>query len=173
MLILLKPSQFSAPPKTSFAQFPVQQQQQQQQQIQPQFEQPKNVVVAPKPAPQQQQQQLQQPKSISSISLAEKINEFAKQINELKSSAAKLFDGKELAANLLDYSVIKKSKQVREKYLKINEEMQVSNSIIELLHFHPAVLKCKLNIIYLFILPDENPRKSMKKICSIKIKINL
>ena len=42
-----------------------------------------------------------------------------------------------------------------------------------LLHFHPAVLKCKLNIIYHFILPDENPRKSMKKICSIKIKINL
>jgi hypothetical protein len=74
---------------------------------------------------QQQQQFQQQQQNFNAISIVDKIKEFTDIMDEIKSSAAKLFDGKDISAHLLDYSVIKKKKLIQEKYKKINEEMEV------------------------------------------------
>ena len=44
-------------------------------------------------------------------------------------------------------------------YMNLDRNLKRTKRITTLssCQFHPAVLKCKLNIIYLFILPDENP----------------
>lgn len=113
-------------------------------------------IQPPRPVQQQASSQLQAPQTVSAKSAglsiggqtatpqsslvvsarsaAEKIKEFTEQLNELKTSAGKLFDGKELASsNLLNYSVLKKSKQMDEKYARVNADMQsLSERCVEL-----------------------------------------
>lgn len=55
------------------------------------------------------------------------IEEFCKELEELKGNVVKLFNGKDLSKHLLNISVIKETKKLDEVYKKLNEEMKTLN----------------------------------------------
>ena len=102
-----------------------QQQQQQQQQLLMQRQAAIQAFQQQQKAVQVQAQQMQNVQTGLGADTNARIREFSRELDEFKVNVNKLFNGKDLSKELVNLSIIKETKNIIEKYNKINEDMKV------------------------------------------------
>ena len=90
-----------------------------------------------KPQQQQQQPKPQEASKTSelegSVDLATRVRLFATEVDELKQSVAKLFNGKDISKCLINLTVIKETKMTEQNFAHLNAEMKVRIKVIHII----------------------------------------